>query len=306
MITSAAAPALAPIPEYLIDKILRSREPHLISGPADSGKTTLLLQILDDWRNSRPIFTHDSHPVPYCVVACDRPLMSLRDTMRRMALDYESIPHFSMIDQTRPVGEDFSIHDVLTFARRHAPNASALFIDGLSALCPGKIIDARDVRRFLQETSKLCQEKNVTILGTVPSPKSRDGEGYSSPQDRILGSGAWASHVSTKYVLDLSEDKITLHILPKNFPKEKVELMFSEAGLLVPWVESLKSSELDAWLATLDKGAVFNTDMALMVGGELSLSRRAVFYWLKQQVSLGTILKIDRGEYRVTGDFSEN
>lgn len=304
-----------PDSDFLIANILRRNEVHLISGPSGSGKTTLLLQVLADWRDGSSVFTHAAQPVPYALVACDRPATALRDTMLRLGIAPDTVPHFSAVDlrrerfQAAPADDpgQFSLSEIIALCRKRVPDCAAVFVDGLPALCRGKIIDHGDVRTFLQDAARLCQTQKVTILGTVYAAKARDGEGYSSPRDRMLGSGAWSAFTSTKIIIEPDEAKRTVHILPQNFPPQLIELMHDpDTGRLVPYVATGISDRLDTWLKSMEPGSLFTTQQAVMVGEMCGVSKSTVERWIRNQLTLGTIIKIDRGEYRVTGKISEN
>lgn len=304
------------MPDFLIDQILRSNQVHLISGPSRSGKSTLLLQVLAGWAAGLPVFGHVSVPAPFALVSCDRSASTIDDTMLRLGMIPDTIPHFSIIDpprnvfqrreSDRPSQDDHSISEILAICQRIVPNLACLFVDGLSTLCPGKIIDHRDVANFLRDTSRLCIQQRVTIVGTVYAAKSREGEGYAAPCDRMLGSGAWASHTGTAFILEPADRKRTLHVIPLNAPVESWELMHDDIGRLVPYVETGTSDKLDYWLVSLDEGMVFTTQQAHIVGEAAEVSRPTVERWLKNQITLGTIVRIDRGEYKVTGKKSKN
>jgi hypothetical protein len=318
---TAVAVSPAPIPsKYLIDKILRANEPSLISGPSGSGKSTLLLQILSDWQAGRDVFSHPIRQVPFMLMSCDRPMFALEDTMERMEIDPTSIPRMSILDERRDrfdnsAGEsEYTISELISIAKKRVHGCGLIFMDGFAALCPNKIIDHRDVRVFLQETARLCRDHRITILGTVYAAKARNGEGYSSPRERMLGSGAWSAFTSTKFVIELEEAKRVIHILPQNSAPELWELMHDPAnGRLIPFdpllampapAKSSLRTGLDTWLQQLSPGSSFTTSDAQLIGESFKISKRTVTRWIADQESMQTIFRVDHGEYRVTGTFT--
>lgn len=313
---AAARPSAIPPPEFLIDQILSSSEVSLISGPSGSGKTTLLLQILTDWAGSREVFGHASCPLPYALVSCDRPMRAINRTMTRLGITPESIPHFSIINPSGHVfrrtmspevsREEHTLSEILHACKKLVDGLALLAIDGFSNLCPGKIVDQREVSNFLRDAARLCEVESVAILGTVYAPKAREGEGYASPRDRMLGSGAWASHTGTKFIIEPKEEKRTLHILPQDAAPEEIQLMHDLTGRLVPYKPSGASAKMDEWLSGMAPGTLFTTGQAKLYGDLMGVSESTVEKWLRVQIALGTVFSIDRGEYRVTGATTQN
>lgn len=303
-----------PQPQYLIEKIMPVEEVHLISGPSGSGNTTLMLQLLDDWRSSRECFGFASHPAPFYLVSCDRPATHIEGIMQRMNLSPDLIPHFSLVDSPRrdPM-DDYTIDIIAKQILRSDSRIRVLFIDGLSVLCPGKIIDHTDVGKFLRAASRVCLQHHLTILGTVYASKSRSGEGYTNPRDRMLGSGAWSAFTGCKIIIEPHErvtqqqlPPSTIHVLSHNVPALSFEMEQSpDTGMFSPATLNMYSP-LDQWIITKEEGDIVTTAEIKAVAAQLEISSRTAERWIASQKSLGTLIQVCRGEYRVSKNTTKN
>lgn len=307
-------PASVPAPGYIISHLLREHEVHVLSGPGGSGRTTLLLQLFLSIQAGAEFLAYASRAVPTALCLADRSSASLRDTSERLSISYNSLPIVSLVSDLRGRSgdsippNDSTLEEVIRLVRASVPDCQLILIDGLADLCPGNISVHRDVAQFLKHASWLCQRDHITILGTTPSPKSQssvDGK-YSWILDRTLGAGAWATHTSTKIFIEPEDDRRIVTCIPKNFPTRTFELMHRDPdGLLIPYIETT-CKELDAWLSRLEPETVITSQMILLVAEQSSISRRTAFRWIKFQLSLGAIYKVDRGEYRVSKSVTAN
>lgn len=293
----------SPIPPYyLIDNLIRSKEIHLISGATGSGKTTLAFQIADEWSRGEPIFGHQSHPVPFVYVACERTLPVLHDDLDSIGLDPLTFPCTSLVHplrrERRPCFED-----ALNAARIVDENVRLIFLDGIASLCPGKSNDYRDVSNFLTDSARICHERLVTVIGLVYSVKAREGEGYSAPRDRIAGSLAWSAVTDTKILIEYyrpskPKDPVrVITLLPQRRPPETFLYQF-RSGRLVAMTESenaLLQPVLDQWLSSVAPLAELTTQQ--IVDAAVDIGRSAVFLWIENQLDLGTLAKLRRGVY---------
>lgn len=290
---------------FLIDSILPAYQTHIITGPSGAGTTTLGLQMLDAFRLGEDVLGYPSHPAPFCYVSCNLPLSVLRAQMRQ--LDIPTVgsifPHFSLVgDHSGPDKRTF--HNVYTLACHRVPNLALLFIDSLSSLCPGRITDDRVVDDFIDAMNTVCQTDNVTILGTIRSSKARTGEGYLSPRERIIGSGAFSSATSTKFIIEPTkpskpdDPNRTLWTLPRVGKPVCQLYAFNDDGRLERQSDYVPQAPLDAWLLTVASGAEIHSDEMLIVADSCGVARTQLYDWVKVQIELGTLLRIARGEYK--------
>ena len=302
----ATAPSPAVNQKFIIDQILRRDALSLISGPSNSGKTILMLQMLSAISASALFFGHPSCAVPFCIVSCDRPVFAIDDTMASLGLQPGLWPHFSLVDPPQwltsrpqsynPLEDYFHLPEILSLIQCKMPDIKLVVLDCLPALCPGNINLQKDVSNFCREAGRLCRQQHVAMLGTIYATKNSSDV---APIDRIFGSGAWAAHTDTKFILEPQEELRTLHILSLNGPPEHFDLQHDPAtGLLVPVVDQDSCFRvLDTWLLQMEPGAVFTTSQAKEYGESQGISARTVERWLKARIEIG-IMKIGRGEYR--------
>lgn len=289
--------ATAVSPAFLIDKILPTRTINLISGPSGTGKSTLMLQMLEDWRNGREVFGYKSFPADFHIVSCDRPASHLSRTMQRLGLSPKDFPHFSVVDRIRDRERhgEFSLDELVANARRSSTKLRLLAIDGLAALCPNKVIDHSGVAQFLTNASRLCEQHDFTILGTVYASKTPGA----TPRESILGCTAWSAYTESKIIIEASAARRTVHLCTSNLPDMQFEMIQdSKTGEFVDGLASM-SEELDRWLATCEPGALVTSRQVFEISEHLEISKRTAERWINGQLSLGTLVKVDRGEYRV-------
>lgn len=294
-------------PEFLVDRLLPVHQVHLIYGPLAEENTILALQLLRDWRAGEQVFGQDSHPLPACFIACNQNLERLHRFMRMLDIDPQAIPHLSLIPRGKYVSDESSVErnisTALDFARRREPDVRVLFIDGLGSLCSGRASDLRDVDTFLLGLLSLCQNEDLTIIGCVSSAKAREGEGYASPRDRIYGSTAWATNTDCKILVepvratrpDDSGRRIVIECQTRTarvLPYDRIE-----NGGLVPRAGMIDSAGLDGWLATVPLGAEITTAAMADMGERLGVSKPTVERWLRDQVTLGILVKVKWGVY---------
>jgi hypothetical protein len=290
-------------PQYVVRDLFPVNEIHLIFGPAHSGKTTLMLQILEDWRNGRDVFGCHSHVQPFCLIACERPESALRAHMRRLGMDPSLIPHFSLIDQASS-GDDYNFETLVATLRKRCPEAKVLFIDGLSTLCPGRSYDQRDVSKFLLTINQFCKQQSITIIACLYAVKAKEGAGYAAPLDRLSGSGVWSSMTGCKLLIDpidpkdpTNPNRLLLLFIRSRAPRATYA-KYVESGLL-SYADTLELTGLDSWLAQLEPGKVIRTSTIHETAQSLQVSRSSVFRWIENQITLCTLSKIRKGTYIV-------
>lgn len=288
---------------YVIFPIMPSYEIHLISGPSNAGKTTLLFQIIEEWRVSRDVLgAYKSYPAPFAYLACDRSESSIRRTLDRISLPHEQIPMISLIDAAIA---DMAPTEVLKLARRKVPDLRVLFVDAIAVLCPGKMTDYGNVCRFLTSLARLCQREQLTIVGLGHTAKVRGDDKVSDPRQRFLGSVAWGGfadcmiHIEMADPDDPTNPNRQIYVLPKNTRSELLDYHFNDQGRLVCSTDEASELIMDGWLKQWQEGHVLTSAALRDAGMRCGLSRPTVFRWIKVAVEDGRLLKSGRGEYQV-------
>lgn len=284
--------------EFIVDQIFPAQEVHLTGGASGSGKTTLEGQMIEDWRQGKPVFGYKSFPAPFCYIACDRSLKSIQATLRRIGVPYQDWPIISLIDHPKIVGPDH----IVTTARKHVSNVEVIWLDGIHSLCP-QINDYDAVQTFLTACTRACQRHNVTIKGLGHATKVREGESFLNPRHRFLGSVAWGGYSDTMVIIDQespqdpTDTTRNVYLLPRNAENQMLKYEFVEGRLTL----RTDASEfvLDRWLTGLTSGTVITTANVLIQAEKAKVSGISAKRWLKRTVDAGKLLKTGHGFYTV-------
>lgn len=296
------APALIPArhERWLIDQIMPETEMHLLAGPAGVGKTTLALQLGSDIQEGRPVWGRRTEPTGMVIVSLDR-----SENAHRRMLDGLAIPpdRFAFFPQRN---EPTSIEIIVRTCASAFPRHRLLFIDGFATLCDG-INSYTESSAFLRRGGKLCEQYDRTILGSVHSTKTKEGEAYSNPRQRVLGSVAWAAYSDLIVTMDPARpddpsDLIrVVNVLPRN--SAEFTLKYERKGPnLVPWTDPAESdllSILDFWLHSQDfEREIPKREIVKYARETATLQERTVERWLLAQVESGRLERLKRGSYK--------
>lgn len=296
---------------FIVQDILRSNEIHLISGPAGAGKTSLLLHLAAEWHAGQDILGHASCPGPAAIVSCDRSLQALEASMERIGCPL-ALPHLSLREcrYREADGLTFPLALDAVLQRTHGQPPRCIFLDGLHTLCPGRVTENRDVVNFLTDTAKLLASRRITLIASTYSPKSREGEAYEAILDNVLGARAWTALTDTKIFIQYasasnpSDPRRRVWLFPPDLPAKQSIWQFDDAGRLQYLGDGdtiSQSEKLDEWLSKQEPESIVTTAQIHLIGSMLGLSRATTTRWITDQCSLGTLVKVERGEYKVTG-----
>ena len=245
------APSKPPAPdsdaptEYIVDPILPKHEIHLVGGPSHAGKTTLVMQTIAAWSKGKDVFGHESHPAPYCYLACECTGVTVRSTLNRLEIPPEDFTFASLIDET----ESTEFDAALQVARRTKPDLEVLFIDGIHRLCNGKSNDDHAVGNFLATINRRLVTDNLTIIGIGNSTKVKGDDHFLNPRERFRGSGAWGTGTRTMIIVerartdDLRNLARVVMIIPSNAPDQVLNYTLNARGIFTPNIEELDRYE---------------------------------------------------------------
>jgi len=285
-------------PEWLVEGIIPTEELHLIGGPSGAGKTTWVIQWLEQWHEGKveSFFGHKVNPLPFCYASVERSDAGVQRKLKRLGINPKTFPW---------IAGSTSLDGVITEAKKKYPNAAVLFIDGFACFAPGPKpgkTEYKVISDFLIGCSKKCRDQHLTIFGIVHSPKMKAAEVYHNPRQRVLGSVAWAAMSDCIMLVEpkLTEnEQITplrnFFLLPREAPEEVYEMTF-ETGRLELIREDTLHAVMDAWLKDLDDWE-FSTSDAIDFGTGRGYSDRSVRRWLKSRVP-EWIEKLEHGKYR--------
>lgn len=292
-----------PDSHFVVRDLFPSKSIHLIFGPAHSGKTTLMLQIMEEWRNGRDVLGYHSHPAPFCYVSCTKQQSEIESHMRRIGLDPNTIPNFSLLNVSNS-NEDFNIDTVTIKAKSLVSDLRVLFLDGLSVICPGRITDVRDVAAFLRSILTICRRDNITIIAAIGTVKSREGSSYSHPIERLPGAGVWSEMSNSKILIDpidpkdVTDNNRYILVMPRSRASWRLYAEFVESGMLA-YTDRLCVATMDSWLQQQAPSTQFTTAEIQHAANSMGVSRATVTRWIADQRKLGTLTSIARGLWQI-------
>lgn len=284
---------------WLIDNILPEGEMNLLAGPAGVGKTTLALQLGTDIQNGTDVWGRRTWATGMVIVSLDRSANAHERMLSGMSIPRDRFAFFSQ--RNSPT----TIEIIVNSCASRFPQHGLIFIDGFATLCDG-INSYSQSSAFLRVTGELCERTNRSILGSVHSTKTKEGEGYSNPRQRVLGSVAWAAYSDLIVTMDPSKpddpsDMIRIvNILPRN--SKEFTLKYERQGpLLVPWTDPVEDdllSILDFWLHSQDFDREIPRREIVKYARENSIVERSVERWLDSKLELCQLERTRKGFYK--------
>jgi DNA-binding HxlR family transcriptional regulator len=214
---------------FLIASILPAFELHLLGGPSGAGKTRWIFQSLIDWRTTRLVMGMECEPFPsIAYLAYDRSEASIGQTLSYFP--ELQVPCYSLRGRRTPISK----------LPTEYPDIKVFIIDGIATLLPGgRINDYQVVADFLCAAGEVCAKCCITIIGILHASKTKEGEEYRNPRQRIAGSVAWAAFSETVFVVepvhpDEPEDqKRRLFICPRNAKEMSFDMCMNDNGRLL-------------------------------------------------------------------------
>ena len=284
---------------YLVDTLLPARRIHLIVGPAGCGKTRFLIPMIDEWRNNKEVLGFASHPLPFGYLACDRSAESSRETISQMGYDPKSFNIRSMMDNDEAL-------EPLAIERLFPSDLKVIFVEAFAALVmDGKLNDYHSILKFYRQCYKVIRRRNLTIIGSIHTPKAWEGEELIHAREKALGSVAWAACADTIIVVQPAEPKShtctrrILTIMPRNAPSFDLHMDFDDKGrLCVPQEDLAAEFLLEMELAKLPIGEAIETTRFLEIGRKHNIPVRTVERWLSKSVDTGKLERVRKGVYR--------
>ena len=286
--------------EWLIQDIMPRREVHLIVGPAGAGKTTFTLQMLEDFVEGHWVLGKNTFPCPVVFVSCDRSEADHFRTLDRIGIEHGKFQFFGQRDNPTTV-------EVITETCARNWPGCLVFIDGFATLVPGgKHSDYDVVSNFLRTAGKACEKYDITILGSLHATKAKEGEKFTDPRQRALGSAAWGGFSDLMIVIDREDpDNATefrrVSVLPRNAREYVLRYEIGHNGRMViseDLDENNLLSLLEFWLNQQPVTRIIPTAEFIEQGKAAAVSARSVERWLSTQLELGHLIKDGKGKYR--------
>lgn len=239
LVDAQVAEILSDVPQeprlrYLIEGMIPAGQVHLLGGPSGGGKTTLAFQMLKSMTTGEPFLGRQTRQVRVAYISGDRPAESVLETQDRCEV---SFPIFSAVDENL-VGEDLITKIFPRLSAVCGGRPDLIYIDGFTAFVPGGFLNNYSiVAKWLAGLQRYCRKMGITIIGACHTTKTKEGEKFTNPRQRIAGSVAWAGFSETVLIiepLDGEKDKAkrVVHILPRNHAEETMFLKFNSEGKL--------------------------------------------------------------------------
>ena len=203
----------------------------LIAGPSGGTKTTWALQLLNAQVIKAFFYGHSTYGRPFLMIGADRGEDAHKRTMERMKLSLASVPFKPL----STVALDFeAVQAILAVIESTVPLPEIVFIEGIDMMVSEN--NSKKVPPFVHELNKIAQHYHIAIIGSLGSPKTQEGKGYSAARDNVIGSTAWGRTVETIALMqfpkgDDTSGKRKLTVMLRNAPPEKFFLKLQE-GLL--------------------------------------------------------------------------
>jgi hypothetical protein len=203
----------------------------LVGGPSGGSKTTWMLQLLLAQALKVPFHGHDTYGRPYLMLGADRGEDAHKRTMDRMNLSLASVP-FKPLPLAWDLAAAQAIADQIEAT---VPLPEIVFVEGCDMLVT-EVNNIKAVAYFVHALQQIAQHYRVALIGSLGSPKVKEGHGYTATRDNLLGSGGWGRTVETVALLQFPKNDDTsgrrqLTVVLRNAPAEKFPLKFVN-GLL--------------------------------------------------------------------------
>lgn len=281
---------------YLIDKILPARQVHLIGGPSGIGKTRWIIHLIKDWLKGNQVLGFNSNPDRLMYFATDRNEESLEDTLAPFDINGD-FKWKSLLNTKQSIEEIIKAH----------LGIRVFIFDPIMLFVPGyRYVDYGCVATFLRHLTSLCVEYDVTILGIVHTTKAKEGEGFSNPRERLLGSAAWGAYAETLFILgsdnfenpDIAQIRY-VHVLPRNAKEFRLFWKFSDEG--TPEPASNPASIEDSYRAFIDAipdEIIINRTGLLQISNRLGISQSTMYRIIKQALTQVDLIQVKPGFYK--------
>lgn len=172
----------------MIDKLFPSGGVHILAGPSCAGKTRWLFQSIAAWTALSPILGAPplEQPPSWLYIPAEPTDGGARKLARHYSLDDSPLLEIAALHLNRSQ----PLQDLLA----NLPENRYIAIESAVRCLPtGNLNSYADVHSFLEAFSQAAKLKNSTFILTHPTSKTKDGEGYSSVRERLLGSVAWGA-----------------------------------------------------------------------------------------------------------------
>lgn len=305
MAKTPPSPGLVPFPnrhqQFIIeDGIMPCREVHILAAASGVGKTTLMVQILDDLIDGTPVFDAPTHPVSPVYLCNDRSKDDIRRTFERVSPKH-TYPFYSLLTDPEFAECRTVDHAIRTTKILH-PECDFVIYDPISFNVEN-INSSREVSALLRSLTRIAQSLSLTILIIHHAAKAKSDSFYTSPRQKIAGSGAWGGYSNLNLILEEDDDSDPtnpirgLHVCPRNGGNRYFRYALDLDGCFVPTANDgivLKHSASDEVFNALTPGE-YRPDALYRVCS--IQSKGSLDRSIKRWLAAGVLKKVARGRY---------
>jgi hypothetical protein len=207
--------------------------PSILAGPSGAAKTTWMYQLLNTQKYGKHFHGHETYGYSFITFGRDRGRADHLETMERMQLNPELVP---FVPLSSSVYDFDAAQEILNHIEATVPMPKIVFIEGIDMMVE-RGNDLRPTTDFMHLLHQISEHYNLVIIGSMGSPKVKEGNGYAATRDNILGSTGWGRAASSVALLQFSKKKekgrriLTVEL--RNAPAEKFVLLFVDGELEV-------------------------------------------------------------------------
>lgn len=296
-------------------------ETHILSGPSGVGKSSVLLPLIKDWSEGKPVMGFPTTPLPYVYIMCDGSETSLQHRLERLGLGNWDIQGYSIEGIVREFHyagiKDVSLDvlpDIFKWARVFFVEAINWFYKSRSASQAKDYVDTL----HLASEVRLRYGSDKTIIGTSHEAKMTEGKKYANVRDRPHGTVAQPATSGTIMSMEKGgKGERLIHFSPRNYPEFTAYYKMKKGGVLefqkleylelTPEGEEVQTSKevedttafrmLDDKIKRTDVGNIIARTTIVDWGEKLEFSEATVDRWIKTRVDIGWLQRVGRGAY---------
>jgi len=280
---------------YLLDGLLPTGEVHVLVGSSGIGKSTFLYDFINRWQHEETIFGRKATRYPYIILSNDRSKAGLIRTLQRLGLN----PKLFNIKETlgiaykggyMPDGRTPLMSDLEFIIRecvKKQPELRVIFVEGLH-IGQAEGNDYGATSRSLKGLNALCQQLNLTIVGTTHTPKYR---ALKSTREAILGSVANGGMIETAITFARDKDAIKLVVIPRQERELTFWYRWSEDGKLVETDEPVNEAEetFEMWLSGKEPHTVVSMPEIIKLFTDMKMSNKSAYKAKDKAVKMGLL-----------------
>lgn len=277
--------------------MLPKKQISILAGASGAGKTTLTLQAIQQKQSDEPFpLNFDGKRFAYLVA--DRTSDEVKERAKYLGVDIElyGIADDETFDEGLLLANPFAAFRKAE--KKFKKPYDILIVDPIGIFMDGNAIDYKQTAVSLIRFNRFATEKNITIMACHHAAKRRTDFGFARPQDRILGSAAFQGFSGTQMVLiqgsEDGDDYDTFVQVPHMTPQVTTYLQRRQDGYF-----KIVDPSRPKLFRNFQSGDSFDTADIVRAAEDSGMSRRTAYNMLHDAETKGSLIKMERGKYRV-------